>query len=69
MQPFLDGLRQCLGPVGLVTDPADMAPYLVDWRRMFSGAALAVLRPRTTDQVSAAVRHPGKAIPGSASPQ
>jgi len=56
MQPFLDGLRQCLGPAGLVTDPADMAPYLVDWRRMFSGLALAVLRPASTEQVSAAVR-------------
>lgn len=56
MQPFLDGLSQCLGPAGLVTDPAEMAPHLTDWRRMFSGPALAVLRPGSTDQVSAAVR-------------
>ncbi len=56
MQSFLDGLSQCLGPAGLVTDPADMAPHLTDWRRMFSGPALAVLRPGSTDQVSAAVR-------------
>ncbi len=56
MDPFLDGLSQHLGPAGLVTDPADMAPYLVDWRKAFSGTARAVLRPGTTDQVSAAVR-------------
>lgn len=56
MQPFLDGLGQCLGPAGLVTDAAAMAPHLTDWRRMFSGPALAVLRPGSTGQVSAAVR-------------
>jgi len=55
MQPFLDGLRQLLGPADLLTDPADMAPYLTDWRRMFSGPALAILRPGSTEQVSAAV--------------
>ncbi|MCA3447747.1 MAG: FAD-binding oxidoreductase [Rhodobacter sp.] len=56
MQSFLDGLRRILGPAGLITDPADMAPYLTDWRRMFSGTALAVLRPANTDQVSEAIR-------------
>lgn len=56
MQPFLDGLRQIVGPAGLVTDPADMAPYLTDWRRMFSGSALAVVRPCSSAEVSAVVR-------------
>jgi FAD/FMN-containing dehydrogenase len=56
MQPFLDGLRQCLGPAGLVTEPSDMAPYLSDWRRMFSGPALAVVRPDSTGQVAAVTR-------------
>jgi FAD/FMN-containing dehydrogenase len=56
MQPFLTGLRRILGPAGLLTDPKDMASYLTDWRRMFTGSALAVLRPANTDQVAAAVR-------------
>lgn len=56
MQPLLDGLRRVLGPAGLITDPADVAVHLTDWRKIFSGTALAVLRPANTDQVSGAVR-------------
>lgn len=56
MQEFLEGLRERLGPSGLLSDPEAMAPYLTDWRKMFSGSALAVLRPTSTEQVAAAVR-------------
>jgi FAD/FMN-containing dehydrogenase len=40
----------------LLTDPADMAPFLTDWRRQWHGAALAVVQPDRTDDVAAVVR-------------
>ncbi len=51
-----DDLATLLGPTGLITDPADIAPALSDWRGLYRGAALAVLRPATTAQVSDCVR-------------
>ena len=40
----------------LLTDPADTAPFLVDWRGRYSGLALAVAQPDTTEDVAALVR-------------
>jgi len=54
-QPVLDALRACLGPSGILTDPGDLAPYLADWRGLYQGQAMAVLRPATTQEVSACV--------------
>lgn len=45
-----------LGEGGVVTDSADMARYLSDWAGMWKGTARAVIRPRTTAEVSAALR-------------
>jgi FAD/FMN-containing dehydrogenase len=45
-----------VGPRGLVTDPAEMAPYLADWRGIYQGTAAAVVRPADTAEVSAIVR-------------
>ena len=39
----------------LLTDAADMAPFLTDWRRKWTGRALAVVQPDTTDDVARAV--------------
>ena len=51
---FLSGLETILGERGLV--PADAhAPHLTDWRKLFTGRALAVARPATTAEVSAVV--------------
>ncbi|HEX3438870.1 MAG TPA: FAD-binding oxidoreductase, partial [Pseudolabrys sp.] len=44
-----------LGPAGVLTDPADTAPYCEDWRRLYRGATPAVLRPAATEEVAAAV--------------
>ena len=52
---FLDALRQILDPADLLTEPSDTAPYLVDWRKLYRGQALAVARPRSTEQVSRVV--------------
>ena len=45
-----------LGPLGVVTDPSALEPYIVDWRKRTRGATLAVLRPSTTAEVAAVVR-------------
>ncbi len=49
-------LGAMLGPRGLLTDPADMAPYGEDWRRLYRGRPLAVARPADTAAVAAVVR-------------
>ncbi|MBL8533905.1 MAG: FAD-binding oxidoreductase [Betaproteobacteria bacterium] len=49
-------LRSILAPGDLLTDPADLEPFLVDWRRRLRGDALCVALPRTTGEVSDVVR-------------
>lgn len=48
--------RSLLGEAWVLDTPADMAPFLTDWRGRFTGSALAVLRPASVDQVAALVR-------------
>ncbi|WP_207538362.1 FAD-binding oxidoreductase [Sabulicella rubraurantiaca] len=45
-----------LGQSGIIADPADMEAYLCDWRGLWRGEAMAVLRPASTDEVAACVR-------------
>ncbi|MEN9559979.1 MAG: hypothetical protein RLZZ502_1190, partial [Pseudomonadota bacterium] len=40
----------------LLTDAVDMAPYLTDWRRKWTGKALAVAQPDSAADVRAVVR-------------
>ena len=40
----------------LLTDPADMAPFLIDWRKRWTGKAIAVALPDTTEDVASVVR-------------
>jgi FAD/FMN-containing dehydrogenase len=40
----------------LLTDPADKAPYLLDYRKRWTGAALAVALPDSTQDVASIVR-------------
>jgi D-lactate dehydrogenase (cytochrome) len=56
MNNFLDLCRDAIGAQHVLTTEADMAGYLTDWRRRFTGRALAVLRPGSTDEVAALVR-------------
>lgn len=53
---FLEAAHVLLGPRGLITDPQDQAPYLTDWRGRYTGRALAIAFPETTDAVAALVR-------------
>jgi len=48
-------LAEIVGADGLLVDAADMAPYLVDWRKLYRGAAAAIVRPRCTEDVAAIV--------------
>jgi len=56
MNHFLARCRDVAGAAHVLTDEADMAPFLTDWRGRFTGRALAVLRPASTAQVAALVK-------------
>lgn len=45
-------LREILGADGVLTAAEDCAPYLIDHRQLYQGAALAVALPRTVAQIS-----------------
>ncbi|KAB8124731.1 FAD-binding oxidoreductase [Komagataeibacter medellinensis] len=45
-----------LGPVGVLTGEGDTAAYCTDWRDLYHGRALAVLRPASTGELAALVR-------------
>lgn len=53
---ILSRLQSALGPGGLLTDDADMAPYAADWRGLYAGRPFCVLRPGSTEAVARAVR-------------
>jgi FAD/FMN-containing dehydrogenase len=53
---LLEQLRATVGQANVLTEPADTAPYLTDWRKRYTGRAQAVVRPATTDEVAAVVR-------------
>ena len=56
MSDFVDKLRTIVGERGLITDEPGKHPYLTDWRENYLGAALAVVRPATTEEVAAVVK-------------
>jgi FAD/FMN-containing dehydrogenase len=56
MTDLLVALRAALGDSGVLTGSADTASYCTDWRGLYHGATLAVLRPAGTEQLAAAVR-------------
>jgi FAD/FMN-containing dehydrogenase len=45
-------LRAILGREGLMLSPEAMAPYLVDHRQLYHGRALALVMPRTVEEVA-----------------
>ncbi len=49
-------MKDVVGPSGVVTDLAEMAGYLTDWRNAYAGTAAAVVRPATTDEVAQVMR-------------
>ncbi|GFE79358.1 D-2-hydroxyacid dehydrogenase [Steroidobacter agaridevorans] len=53
---LLADLRRAVGPQGYLEQAADIEPFLVDHRKLYRGATPLVLRPESTDQVSAIMR-------------
>ncbi|TAK89452.1 MAG: FAD-binding oxidoreductase [Burkholderiaceae bacterium] len=53
---FLSDLASLIGAHHVLTAPQDVAPYLTDWRQRYTGQALAVVAPATTEEVAAIVK-------------
>jgi FAD/FMN-containing dehydrogenase len=53
---LVDAARRIGGERAATTDPADIAPWLTDWRGRYRGAASAILSPATTAETAAIVR-------------
>jgi len=53
---FIDELRSRFGDKAAITDPADIEPWLTDWRGRYHGQAAAILSPASTEEVAAIVR-------------
>ena len=53
--------RQALGAIlasdEILADPTDIAPFLTDHRELYHGKALAVVLPRTVEQISRTLRY------------
>ncbi|CAK0744551.1 D-2-hydroxyacid dehydrogenase [Azospirillaceae bacterium] len=52
----LERIKSVVGPKGWIDDPADMAPYLVEWRGRFQGKSPLIVRPAQTEEVAQVVR-------------
>jgi FAD/FMN-containing dehydrogenase len=52
---LLNDLEDLLGPRGFTRDPADLEPWLEDWRGRWRGSAAAMLSPDSPGQVRAIV--------------
>ncbi len=55
MKLFIAQCTELLGHEHVLTDPQQMAPYLQDYRKNYTGSAAAILKPATTAQVAAIV--------------
>ncbi len=53
---IVPALQTLLGAQGVLTAAADLEPYVVDWRGVYRGNAIAVARPANTAQVAAVVK-------------
>jgi FAD/FMN-containing dehydrogenase len=55
-QPLLPRLANIVGAKHVITDPEIIAPYLREWRNLYTGHAQALVRPSSTAEVSAIMR-------------
>jgi len=53
MRDIFDRLKQAAGPGGFSEDATEIAPYLEEWRSRVRGQTGLLLKPATTEQVSA----------------
>jgi FAD/FMN-containing dehydrogenase len=53
MSNILEQLKSVVGPKGFSTEPAEIAPHLEEWRSKYTGSSPLLLKPATTQEVSA----------------
>ena len=53
---FLEELASIVEPAYCIASPDESSPYLTDFRRLFTGSAVAVVKPASTQQVADTVR-------------
>ena len=53
---LVEEVRSRFGPKAAVTDPADIEPWISDWRGRYHGKAAAILSPASTDEVAQIVK-------------
>lgn len=53
---FINNLTSILDTQGIITDPNEKISYDTDWREIFHANSLAVVRPKTTEQVAEIVK-------------
>ncbi len=53
---FAEEIRTLLGPSGFTQDPELVEPWLTDWRGRFTGKAIGLASPASTEEVSALVK-------------
>ena len=56
MNSFLEVAAPPSAPPTSSPTPSDMAAYLTDWRKRFTGSAAAIVKPGSTEEVAAIVR-------------
>lgn len=56
MNDFLNACTELIGSQHVLTDDTDKSAYLTDWRQRFTGRALAVMRPGTTEETAGLVK-------------
>ena len=52
---LIERLRAIVGPANVLTDPAELEPYVNDWRGIYRGSTPAAVRPASTEEVAAVV--------------
>ena len=57
---LIDAVRTRFGAKAAITDPADVEPWLIDWRGRFHGNASAILSPSSTNEAAAIVKLAGE---------
>jgi len=53
VQAAIERIRRALGPAACIEQPADLAPFLVDFRALYRGATALVVAPGSTAEVAA----------------
>ena len=55
--PHTDRFAEMIGAANVLTSPDDQAPYLTEWRDLYQGVTPMVLRPGSTEEVSAVMAY------------